>query len=368
MNKEFEHFLPLATTTKEQILTDGLIVLDTNVLLNIYRYSPGTRNDFINLLKNDKIINRLWLPYQVAYEFHKNRPNVIYDQKTPHDEISKLLKRQFESLIKKINGINIHKHHPFIDTDSVIKKLEDSCSTIIDELKTNADNHPDLIADDQYLSQIHEIFKGKYGKLPDENTEKSFIDNGKKRFKKNIPPGYMDRAKETDDKYGDYILWEQIIEKATLDDLDVVFVTDDNKEDWWLKVGVKTIGPRPELREEFTKKTGKQIIMYNSISFFKYAQKLVDIIPSKQTLDEMSDISNHQTHNDLYFLKANEKFNNYINSSKFQEVNEKFNNSINSRKFREVIEKFNNSINSSKFREVIEKLNELEANEEFTKD
>ena len=52
-----------------------VFILDTNVLLNLYRYSEESRNDFIKVLH--KIETRLWIPHQVALEFQENRTKVI---------------------------------------------------------------------------------------------------------------------------------------------------------------------------------------------------------------------------------------------------------------------------------------------------
>ena len=53
-------------------------MLDTNVLLDMYRYSAGTRNDFFALF--EKIADRIWIPHQVGLEFSRNRPGVIAEQ------------------------------------------------------------------------------------------------------------------------------------------------------------------------------------------------------------------------------------------------------------------------------------------------
>ena len=51
----------------EKVWQNGIIVFDTNVLLNLYRYNEETRNELLKLMKSYQ--NRLWMPYQVALEF-----------------------------------------------------------------------------------------------------------------------------------------------------------------------------------------------------------------------------------------------------------------------------------------------------------
>src|SRR5690554_1006254 len=59
---------------------NAIFVFDTNVLLNLYRYSEDTRNSIINLVENFK--DRVALPYHTAYEFNKNRYEVRSEEHT----------------------------------------------------------------------------------------------------------------------------------------------------------------------------------------------------------------------------------------------------------------------------------------------
>ena len=62
--------------------------------------------------------------------------------------------------------------------------------------------------------------------------------------------------------YGDLIVWKQTIEKAKESNRDVIFVTDDKKNDWFeAKVKGKRSGPRKELLREFSKESDGQKIL-----------------------------------------------------------------------------------------------------------
>ncbi len=50
-------------------------VFDTNFLLDLYRVSSTTSEDFLRVLES--LQNRIWLPYQVANEFLERREEVI---------------------------------------------------------------------------------------------------------------------------------------------------------------------------------------------------------------------------------------------------------------------------------------------------
>lgn len=56
-------------------LQSALVVLDTNVLLNLYRYNRSTRNDLLEVMRS--LGERLWVPHQVMREFWRNRVSVL---------------------------------------------------------------------------------------------------------------------------------------------------------------------------------------------------------------------------------------------------------------------------------------------------
>src|SRR5271155_4688473 len=71
----FETYRTVTEDEYRSVLGAGLVVLDANVLLNLYRYHAGTRDDFIDVLTG--IRDRLWVPNQAMYEFWQRRSAVI---------------------------------------------------------------------------------------------------------------------------------------------------------------------------------------------------------------------------------------------------------------------------------------------------
>lgn len=58
-------------------------VLDANILLNLYRYRPEERDQFLAILS--KLKERIWLPHQAAREYQRNRLKVIQDQHAAYE-------------------------------------------------------------------------------------------------------------------------------------------------------------------------------------------------------------------------------------------------------------------------------------------
>ena len=119
------------------------------------------------------------------------------------------------------------------------------------------------------MAELEKIFVKK--KLKETYKE------GKRRCNERIPPGFSDINKDDERrKYGDFIIWRQIIKKANEDECSLVLITDDKKEDWWWRHDGKTIGPRPELRQEMKSEAGVGFYMYSAQQFMKQAGAYLD--------------------------------------------------------------------------------------------
>ena len=103
----------------------------------------------------------------------------------------------------------------------------------------------------------------------------------RKRYESKIPPGYCDVSRKPEpDRFGDYVAWTQLIEFGKSRKCSLILVTDDSKDDWWLRLrGDLTLGPRPELLEEYMTQTNSTMYMYSVDSFMiragEYLRKTV---------------------------------------------------------------------------------------------
>lgn len=59
----------------KRIWENGIIMFDTNVLLNLYRYSESTQKTILELIK--KFSSQIYLPHQAALEYNRNGYEVI---------------------------------------------------------------------------------------------------------------------------------------------------------------------------------------------------------------------------------------------------------------------------------------------------
>ncbi|HEJ1194234.1 TPA: hypothetical protein SLU40_002079 [Pseudomonas aeruginosa] len=83
MKNIFPGHFPEETINIEELWGSCIFALDTNVLLNLYRYSDATKEKLIEALTAIK--DRLWIPYRVAEEYLENRLNTILEQQNKYE-------------------------------------------------------------------------------------------------------------------------------------------------------------------------------------------------------------------------------------------------------------------------------------------
>lgn len=107
MDELLKIYLPKTESQRKEIWNKAILVFDTNVLLNLYKYSNGTRNEFMTIM--ERAIDRLWLPHQVALEFLLNRREKIKDQELEYNNHIKAIRdaqgAAIEVIDKGINGL-----------------------------------------------------------------------------------------------------------------------------------------------------------------------------------------------------------------------------------------------------------------------
>jgi len=276
MRDLFMGYYKPASEEIEKLWESSIIVFDANALLNVYSYSEQTRKTTLMVLESFQ--NRLWLPHQFALEYQKNRLSRISQETKNIADVKNKMRKLLDNEIKSL------KRHPYL-SDMQIKQLQEICETLNEAEK----QHETLLMEDPFQEKIADIFKNKVGTPPDDDKKKKFCKEGKRRYERNIPPGYCDynEKDEESNTYGDYIGWKELISHAKENTSDVILVTDDFKEDWWLKVRGKRVGPRAELISEFNTETDGRIIhIYSVSSFLSQASERVDIEISSEVIEE----------------------------------------------------------------------------------
>jgi hypothetical protein len=258
MRNQFKGYYRPTEEEFSQLWENCIFVFDTNTLLNVYRYSEKTRESFLNIL--ERIKDRIWIPYQVGYEYQENRLEVISQQLEFYDSIKKEMNESIQKLRSLLEG---RKKHPLIDIDQLMETIQVSFQTVESYLEEIRAKHPDFITSDDLRERITQLFDSKVGKPYSEDDLGKLFKEAEERYKQQIPPGYKDSSAKADNrKFGDYIIWSELLDFAKSERKPLVFITGDVKEDWWLIYKNKIIGPRPQLIQEMIAKGGVSFYMY----------------------------------------------------------------------------------------------------------
>lgn len=306
MKEIFPGYYTLNQDEFESLWENAIFIFDTNVLLNLYRYQPITKDSLLGLI--ERLNDRVWIPYQVGLEYQRNRLSVIAEQQKAYSEVRKIVNDSLLKIDNEFNRLNLKRRHSNINPEELLSKLQDLKDEFFSELSVLEEGSLNVNSKDEIRENIDRLLSGKVGDPPENQT---ILDNifkeGEVRFKNHFPPGFKDNDKNEDQnycyagltyksKYGDLVLWQQIIEHAKKTRIKhIIFVTDDNKSDWWWKVessGPKIIGCRPELIDEIKRKSDvDHFYIYNTERFLAQSKEQFGISITQEIIEEVRDVA-----------------------------------------------------------------------------
>ncbi|MDQ0876796.1 hypothetical protein QFZ77_005455 [Paenibacillus sp. V4I3] len=274
----------------QTLWSEALFVFDANVLLNFYRYSQQLREVLLSIFK--KIDNRIWISHQAALEYHFNRTAEINKQENAYENIIAILDKKLND-----NGeLNQYKKHQLIDILEINKSLSDLFNQLKLQLMNQRESHGTIVDFDHTSEILSDLLNGKIGEPFDNAELQELYKKGEDRYTKKLPPGFDDASKKEkkyfedliiEEKFGDFIIWSQTINKAKETNKPVIFITDDAKSDWWYRPYGKTIGPHPHLIQEMKKEANVSFYMYQTDQFIQFAKKYLETEDSIETISNV---------------------------------------------------------------------------------
>lgn len=240
----------------ERIFQSGMIAVDTNVLLNLYRSNERTRADTLAVLS--RLRDRLWVPHQVLTEFWRNRESTsVRDHHSAKaaeacTALDRSRRSAHDALDRWVADVHL-KNAP--EVTEPITKAKDSIVALMESLKQliegqarkdalsgTAETHTDPV-----LIALEPLLHGRIGEPLSADDHDRAVGEAQKRADDQIPPGYKDfEKKPAEQAAGDYLLWVQLLKEAKARGGEVLLVTGDVKEDWWVKRN-KDIPARPRM-------------------------------------------------------------------------------------------------------------------------
>ncbi|MCL9761636.1 PIN-like domain-containing protein [Frankia sp. AiPa1] len=268
---------------------------DTNVLLNLYRYSSEGRDSLLAVLAN--LGDRLWVPHQVKAEFWAARDGVLRDPRGTlalTADLDKLRVRAAQLLQEWARGRSISVHDAAelrADMDAGFDAVAERVAAFDD---ADGAQYLEDSSNDPVVRGLAGVLAGRVGAPPAQDVLAKRVARGHERIREDIPPGYRDKGKPGDAPVGDYLIWCEILDEAGRRDCDALFVTGDVKEDWWRRVREAPHGPRPELVREMALATGRFLFMVQPDGLLERARGLLGVTISAASLENVENVQRTQ--------------------------------------------------------------------------
>ncbi|MER8025676.1 PIN domain-containing protein [Glutamicibacter protophormiae] len=272
---------------KVNAIRTSLVAVDANVLLNLYRYRDQTSNDLLKVF--EALGPRLVVPYQALREFWRHRRQ----RQTSPDQAGREMQSAITSAQNKItSGVEVWAKKTGLTVDESnefkgqVSEFLMGFSESINEATAPINNSSDS---DQILNELERIVEGCVTARPNDDEWQECVIEGSKRVLNEEPPGYMDKKKEENSLNpeggaGDYLVWYQAINHAKVKNSDLIFITGDEKEDWWWKDRSNFLGPRHELTREFDELTGNKLIFLRPSELLELAGSALEVEPNASSL------------------------------------------------------------------------------------
>jgi hypothetical protein len=255
----------------KDVLSEGMIVLDTNTLLTPYGTGPTTLEQIKKTYKTLISEKRLVVPGQVAREFARHRPEQL---KNLYKEIGQ--RRHIQPAVEYHLLAELPEYQDVRAADLEVDKAVDARSKATRALLLKVKS---WLWDDPISSLYRDLFGPDV--VIDPPIDSGFDEELQRRTLNKIPPGYKDAAKD-DGGPGDLLIWQTILHIGKTKKSHVMFVTGEEKPDWWHRSSDGPLYPRYELLDEFRRASeGKTFHIMN------FAELLKEFGAEKSVVEEV---------------------------------------------------------------------------------
>lgn len=286
MRKHFPLYYHLTEEEKRHLFKskDCYFVFDTNALLDIYRFGRDTAEKVLKLLKKYK--DRIVIPKHVAREYHDNMLNIITEIYSKYRDFLKnnTVEEIMQKMVVSLGAVN---------SPSIKRKMNKYIEPALKRFLKDVSGERDYMYNQFQTWELqNKLSDALDGNLLDGFTDEeiSILEKeGDVRYTKEVPPGYKDKIKDSN-RYGDLIIWKEILRFAKAKACSIIFVSRDLKEDWIQELHGMVCGPRQELLEEFKQNSpGRNFHVYTLDQFISLANE-EDNVLDENDISEVKEI------------------------------------------------------------------------------
>lgn len=299
LRQQFQAFYPPTDADRKLVMTTGIVVVDTNVLLDLYRYTKAARDELLNVLR--LLESRLFVPHRVALEYHSGRIGAVVDHLREQAETeSRLLAAQTDA----VSALNFLRNRRSLSSEillDIVDGLNNSFAAAVARVRNLAEDYDldpaSLTHVDPLRDALEDVLHGSVGHPLAPDVERKLLAEFSRAGRQEQLPGDADKSKKPMTlAIGDYILWTQIKLEAKARALPVLVVSSDDKKDWVRKERGQTERPRRELVEEMLAEANVPLQMLQTSRFLALAREYLHAPVSAATLDQASRIREVDEH------------------------------------------------------------------------
>jgi hypothetical protein len=188
MKSSFSGYYPPSADEYERLWKEAVVVLDTNVLLSLYRLPSVAREELFGVLK--LLNDRLWIPHQVALEFQRRRLTVIANERKATEDALTGASEVVDEIKAKVESLQIDKRGLGIASPPLLAELTKANDQLVDAIRKAHDAQLDISASDPIREQLDELLTDRVGAAPTSQADLDTLTaDGDERYTEKIPPG-----------------------------------------------------------------------------------------------------------------------------------------------------------------------------------
>jgi hypothetical protein len=263
-----------------EIKEQAIFAFDTNVLLVPYLTGKETIEDYKRIFSLLKEQNRLFIPARVAREFANNRG----------ENLATVFKRIHEALDRLNRSDFTLGDYPVLETNEDYQnaqELEKQINVLKSEYRNILEKITLHVKQWNWNDPISKLYKDLFTTdiiVECKKDREEIIKDLNFRIENRIAPGFKDE-KKADNGIGDLIIWQTILEIGKEKKQDLIFVTNEKKNDWFHIQERTALYPKYELYDEFRRFTdGHSIAIISFVEFLSLQEAKGDTI--KQVIEQ----------------------------------------------------------------------------------
>ena len=312
MKSQFPEYYRVTRADLTDRFEDLIFIFDASALLDIFRLDKTLANEIFEVLESYS--DQIAIPYHAAEEYNKRIHDVLQEQLHNIDDAQ----RAFDAFAGMLEA---KRNQPYISAKST-QKLRSLKNSIQGDFQEQRQYLLEQLLHGEFQNKMSDVLDGKVMEPFTEEELRQIQEEGAKRYEQKVPPGWKDNTKG-ENAYGDLINWKEILRYAKQHQKSIIFVTNDQKEDWICKFEGKIVCPHYGLLREFYQVVGNNHLIFHIYTldrFLDFVHEQDKDSVSEGTIEQVRDLL---TENSLYSL-TNSMVSIQETMAKFAETSSKY--------------------------------------------